>query len=111
MPVILSYSEIKRWIKSGTELSRITALLYHFDSRLMNAYSIDPRIKNPLENDKKLIQPIGARVVIEEKTPFIKFPHTSGFHQERRASRATDTSTMAERMEISRAKEKEQIKN
>ena len=32
MPVILSNSESKRWINSGTELSHITTMLNHYDS-------------------------------------------------------------------------------
>jgi len=105
MPVILSDNEEKKWINLNTELSRITAMLNHYDSKLMNAYPIDPKIKNPAENDKQLIQPIGERVLIEEKMPFIRFPHTSGYHQARRANKAADTSTMSERLELSKSRE------
>jgi putative SOS response-associated peptidase YedK len=106
MPVILSDNEEKRWIKPNAELTNITCLLNRYDSKLMNAYPIDPKIKNPAENDKQLIQPIGERVLIEEKRAFIKFPHTSGYHQARRANKEADTSTMSERYEYSKAKEK-----
>lgn len=111
MPVILSPDEEKKWINPNTGLSRITSMLNQYDSKLMNAYPIDPRVKNPLENDKQLIQPIGERLFIEEKKSFIKYPHTSGYHEARKAKKAEDTSTMAERLELSRAKEKEQNKN
>jgi putative SOS response-associated peptidase YedK len=111
MPVILTDSESKRWINSGTSLSTITGMLKYYDSKLMNAYPIDPKIKNPLENDKQLIQPIGERLLIEEKSVFIKYPHTSGYHQSRRAHKEADNSTMAERIEMNRAKENEQNKN
>ncbi len=103
MPVILTDSEAKKWINSGTELSRITSMLNQYDSKLMNAYPIDPKIKNPLVNDKQLIQPIGERLLIEEKRAFIKFPYTSGYHQARKAKRETDNSTMAERLEIAKS--------
>ena len=109
MPVMLTYSEAKKWINPNTDLSRITSMLNHYDSKLMNAYPIDPKIKNPMENDKQIIQPIGPRLLIEEKMPFIKFPHTSGYHQARRANKAADTSTMAERLELSKSREKQTI--
>jgi putative SOS response-associated peptidase YedK len=105
MPVILSDNEEKKWINPNTELSRITAMLNHYDSKLMNAYPIDPKIKDPINNDKQLIQPIGERILIEEKQTFIKFPHTSGYHQARRANKATDTSTMTERLELSKSQD------
>lgn len=110
MPVILTDSEAKRWINSETSLSRITSMLNHYDSKLMNAYPIDPKIKNPLENDKQMIQPIGDRLLVEEKSAFIKYPHTSGYHQSRRAHKEVDTSTMEERLEQSRAKDEERNK-
>lgn len=105
MPVILTDGEAKRWINSETPLSRITSMLNHYDPKLMNAYPIDPKIKNPLENDKQLIQPIGPRLLIEEKMPFIKFPHTSGYHNARKANKEANTSTIAERSAIAKANE------
>lgn len=86
MPVILSDNEEKKWIKSNTGLSRITAMLNHYDSKLMNAYPIDPKIKNPTENDKQLIQPIGKRVLIEEK-PVLRSPNNSGYYNSRKTLR------------------------
>lgn len=109
MPVILARNEEKKWINPDTPLSTITSMLNHYDSKLMNAYPIDPRIKNPIENDKQLIQPIGDRILIEDKSTFIKFPYTSGYHQSRRANKSADTSTIAERLEYSNANKKEQI--
>jgi putative SOS response-associated peptidase YedK len=89
MPVILTDSEAKIWINSGTALSRITSMLNPYDSKLMNAYPIDPKIKNPLENDKQLIQPIGERVLIEEK-PVIRLPYTSNYYHSRKTLRDHD---------------------
>jgi putative SOS response-associated peptidase YedK len=83
MPVILSDNEEKRWIKPTAELTNITSLLNRYDSKLMNAYHIDPKIKNPLNNDKQLIQPIGERILIEEK-PFIHLPYASGYYHSRK---------------------------
>jgi putative SOS response-associated peptidase YedK len=89
MPVILNDSESKLWINSGVPLSRITSMLNHYDSKLMNAYPIDPKIKNQAENDKQLIQPIGERVLIEEK-PVIRLPYTSGYYHSRKTLRDHD---------------------
>ena len=105
MPVILARNEEKKWINPDTALSTITSMLNHYESKLMNAYPIDPRIKNPMANDKQLILPIRERVLIEEKTAFINFPYTSGYHQSRRANKSADTSTMEERLEQARKKE------
>jgi hypothetical protein len=105
MPVILTYGEAKRWINSGTPLSRITAILKQYDSKLMNAYPIDPKIKNPEENDKQLIQPIGPRLLIVPKSTPIKYPYTSGYHQSRRSTKTADISTIAERLVIAKANE------
>lgn len=105
MPVILSDGDARRWLKPSTGLAQITAMLKHFDSNLMNAYPIDPKIKNPEENDKQLIQPIGLRLLTEEKTAFIKYPYTSGYHLSRRANKSADTSTIAERLELAKVKE------
>jgi len=105
MPVLLTDSESKRWINPNTPLSRITSMLNPYDSKLMNAYPISPKIKDPSVNDKQLIQPIGQRLLIEEKMTFIGFPHTSGYQTARRANKSADTSTMQERLEIAKANE------
>lgn len=105
MPVILSDGDARRWLKPSTGLAQITSMLKHYDSNLMNAYPIDPKIKNPEENDKQLILPIGPRLLIEPKSTFIKYPHTSGYHQSRRANKTADASTMADRSEIAKANE------
>ena len=89
MPVILTYSGAKKWINPNTDLSRITSMLNHYDSNLMNAYPIDPKIKNPSENDKQLIQPIGERILIEEK-PVMRLPYSSGYYHSRKSLRDHD---------------------
>lgn len=105
MPVILSENEERKWINSNTDLSRITAILNHYDTKLMNAYPIDPKIKNPIENDKQLIQPIGARVLAEDKNMAFQIPRGAGYHQARNAYQRGDNTTMAERLELARANE------
>jgi putative SOS response-associated peptidase YedK len=89
MPVILTDSETKKWINPNTDLSRITSMLNHYDSNLMNAYPIDPKIKNPLVNDKQLIQLIGKPLLIEDK-PAIRLPNNSGYYHSRKTLRDHD---------------------
>jgi len=104
MPVILTYSEAKKWINSNTALSSITFMLNHYDYKLMNSYPINPRIKNPSENDKLLIQPIGPRLLIEEKRAIIKYPYTSGYHSSKKAREDSEpTYTLTKILEIVKA--------
>lgn len=106
MPVILTESEAKRWINSCTELSTITHMLNHYDSKLMNAYPIDPKIKNQEENDKQLIQPIGKRLLLEEALNRFQIPRTSGYHQSKKSNQCNgQTSTIEERLVKAREKE------
>jgi putative SOS response-associated peptidase YedK len=81
MPVILSDGDARRWIKQTTELSRITSMLKHYDSNLMNAYPIDPKIKNPEENDKQFIQPIGNKILLEESFKILPKLQMNGYYQ------------------------------
>jgi hypothetical protein len=80
MPVILDDNEEKKWLKTDTELSHITRMLNRYDSKLMNAYPIDPRIKNPLENDKRLIQPIGDKLLNEEENKVTQRVSYNGYY-------------------------------
>jgi len=105
MPVILSDSQARKWIKSGTELSCITKMLTKYDSSLMNAYPISPIIQDPAKNDKALIRPIGGKLLAEETNEIIRFPRTSGYHQSKRAQKSNEpTSTIAERLEANSTK-------
>jgi hypothetical protein len=60
---------------------------------------ITQRIKDPIQNDKALIQPIGERFMIEEIYIRPAYPHTSGYHQAYKANIATNqTYTRGERI-------------
>ncbi|MFM1745421.1 MAG: hypothetical protein RLZZ630_1358 [Bacteroidota bacterium] len=60
-PVILHEEDERRWL-ADAPLSDITALLEPYDGRDMNAYPIDPRIKNPRVNEPALLAPVGPPV-------------------------------------------------
>lgn len=71
MPVILKSEHEREWLNPNTELTNITRLLEPYDYSLMNAYPISPDIKNPRNNSKDLLQPIGD-LVISEKIEEVK---------------------------------------
>jgi len=99
MPVILTDGQAKRWINSNTELSRITAMLKKYDSSQMNAYPITLRIKDPTQNDKALIHPIGEKLIIEDTYTRPAYPHTSGYHQAKKAQKENDqTYTLSDKI-------------
>lgn len=64
-PVILKESDYSTWLNTDLPLESATKLLEPYPAEEMNAYPVDPRIKNPRENDRDLIEPIGQRVFKE----------------------------------------------
>ncbi len=88
-------------MRTGAELSRITRMLIHYDSKLMNAYPIDLRINNMVENDKQLIRPIGNKVLSENDKTVRQTLNTSvWFHNKKHPSSNEPLSAMAERSEL-----------
>jgi len=103
MPVILSDTEEKKWLHPETGLSQITHMLNQFDSKLMNAYPVDQRIKNVDENDKQLIKPIGERILKEEETTVFRHQSSQGYHHAAKSRLADEKKiTLAERNEQSK---------
>lgn len=112
MPVILSDNESKKWIHSETELSRITAMLNQYDSKLMNAYPISSRIINPDENDKLLLQPQGKKLLTEENTGVLPKLETRGHSQPKKRPISNEPKpTMAEKTEAGKVKENQAKQN
>ena len=64
-PVILPRSLEQAWINNDIPLSDVTGMLRPFPSELMNAYPIDPAVKNPRANGPHLLKPIGQRLAPE----------------------------------------------
>jgi putative SOS response-associated peptidase YedK len=67
-PVILPRSLEQAWIRNDLPLSDVTGMLRPYPSDLMNAYPIDPAIKNPRANGPHLLKPIGQRLMPEYDT-------------------------------------------
>lgn len=67
-PVILKRSLEQAWINNDIPLSDVTGMLRPYPSELMNAFPIDPAIKNPRANGPQLLNPIGQRLSPEYDT-------------------------------------------
>ena len=63
-PVILHRHDESRWLKAE-HLNEITGMLEPFPAEEMNAYPVNPAVKNPRTNDKTLVEPLGERVLSE----------------------------------------------
>ena len=61
-PVILPRKHEQAWLDSDIPLTDVTRLLKPYPSELMNAYPIDPAIKNPRKDGPELITPVGERI-------------------------------------------------
>ena len=61
-PVILPREKESQWLDLESPLSDITAMLNPYPSKEMNAYPIDKQIKNPRNNGRALLDPVGERV-------------------------------------------------
>ncbi len=66
-PVILSRADEKRWLDNSLSLSEITEMLHPLPSEEMNAYPISTDIKNPRNNNRDLLKPIGPAVASTKK--------------------------------------------
>jgi len=109
MPVILEKGKENRWLKPDLSLCAILGKLQKYPSRLMNAYPISPKIKDNSADFKKLLQPIGNKVLNEVETNLRQTLNTSGwYHHKKRPSSNEPTTTMAERIQQSISKEKQQ---
>jgi len=64
-PVILPRECESVWIDPNIELAEVLQLLKPYPANQMNAYPIDPAIKNPRANSLDLLKPIGQRVYKE----------------------------------------------
>jgi putative SOS response-associated peptidase YedK len=62
-PVVLNQSSESIWLNPDSSLSEITALLRPFYFKDMNAYPISREIKNPRNNYKELLAPIGDPLI------------------------------------------------
>lgn len=69
-PVILPREHEKRWLDLNLTLPEVTAMLGPYDAVQMNAYPIDPAIKNPKVNGLSLLDPIGERLFPENDGTF-----------------------------------------
>lgn len=64
-PVILPRHLEQAWLSNDIPLSDVTAMLKPYPAEQMNAYPVDPAIKNPRAEGPQLLKPIGQRLVPE----------------------------------------------
>ncbi len=64
-PVILEKEMEEKWL-NGSHLDDVTWMLRPYPAEKMNGYPISNRIKNPRENTRELIEPVGERLLAEE---------------------------------------------
>lgn len=64
-PVILSKEMEHLWLDQATPFAEILNMLQPCPSELMNAYPVSNRMKNPKENDRNLLDPVGNRIINE----------------------------------------------
>ncbi len=57
-PVILPREKESQWLNDKTPLTEITKMMYPYNSKLMNAYQISPKISSSRNNYKELINPL-----------------------------------------------------
>ncbi len=102
MPVILTDHQAKKWINPITELSVITGMLKHYDSKRMNAYPIGPKILTTDENSRHLILPVGGKVYTEnEPVTQTKINTSSHWHSKKTHAGQPAKASMLERAELS----------
>jgi len=59
-PVILEPEQESAWLDIGLPLGEVTSLLHPYDASFMNAYPVGTDIKNPRNDGRQLIEPIGG---------------------------------------------------
>jgi putative SOS response-associated peptidase YedK len=67
-PVILPRHMEQSWLHNELPLSDVTGMLRPYPADKMNAYPIDPAIKNPRANGPHLLKPTGQRLTPEYDT-------------------------------------------
>ena len=85
-PVVLRPEQERAWLDTELPLSEVTAMLDPYDASLMNAYPIDPAIKNPRANGMDLIKPVGERIYKEYEYEIYEEVKLFGMGESRRKS-------------------------
>jgi putative SOS response-associated peptidase YedK len=82
-PVLLDPKQERRWIDTTTPLDEVTSMLRPIQNGLLNAYPIDPQIKNPRAEGRHLLQPIGQRIFPETDLELTKSLQMFGMGESR----------------------------
>ncbi len=66
-PVILPEEYEQTWLSEDASVDQLLDLLRPYPSKLMNAYPVSKKIKNPKSEGRDLIEPIGERIEPESE--------------------------------------------
>ena len=83
-PVVLPRHMEQAWLSNDLPLSDVTSMLKPFPAELMNAYPVDPAIKNPRAEGPQLLKPIGQRLSPEYDTRSRKDVNLQGMGMNKR---------------------------
>jgi putative SOS response-associated peptidase YedK len=89
-PVILPRSLEQAWLTSDAPLSDISAMLRPYPAELMNAYPIDPAVKNPRAAGPHLLRPTGQRLTPEFDTKKTEDVNLQGMGMNKRLKEKQD---------------------
>lgn len=86
-PVMITADDERRWLDPSTSLQDVTGMLHPIADGVLNAYPIDPQIKNPRANGTALLQPVGQHVFPEVELKLNQSLEMFGMGENRRNSR------------------------
>lgn len=89
-PVILPRHFEQAWLSKDIPLSDVTSMLKPFPAERMNAYPIDPAIKNPRADGPELLKPIGQRLTPEFDTHTTRNVNLQGMGMNKRLKTKQD---------------------
>lgn len=77
-PVILPFGEERDWLNPDATPSDLSAFMRPYPAVELNAYPIDPQIKNPKLNGMGLLAPVGERLFPESSIEFTQTMNLQG---------------------------------
>lgn len=89
-PVILPRGLEQHWLSNDIPLSDVTNMLRPYPAELMNAFPIDPAIKNPRANGPELLKPVGQRLTPEYTAKKTQDVNLQGMGMNKRLKEQTD---------------------
>lgn len=86
-PVVLNPSDYNDWLTPNQDLFKYTDCLKNNINELQNAYPVSKDVKSVQNNNRKLIDPIGERLIPAYNYSVINTPHLTGMGSSKRNAR------------------------